>query len=105
MIVEVLLVLVTLLAFFVWRRTVNERHWQRMGVPSVPKSVFSIGNSPVFSMEVLRQKCNVAEVCIEQYKEYSSTGYYGVYKFGKPELIVTDPDLIKQVHRCGTPRV
>ena len=103
MIFEAILLLLTVLCYFAYRVHKKSRtYWQSMGVP-VPPQTFLVGNHPsFFNWEALTRKTNITTIHRRQYDAVAGLGrpdlgFYGVYAFGSPSAVITDPDLAKRI--------
>ena len=96
MIVEILLLLGAFLAYKLWRIHMRSTYWEELGIKT-PKMTPILGNNPFISLDLILQKKNVNDVAREQYMAMKGEKIYGFYTFGTPGLIITDPELIKQV--------
>ena len=96
MLVELLLCLAALLAYWVYQVNKKMEYWQSMGV-KVPKATPIIGSNPFLCWDVIMQRRNANDIVAEHYHEMGGETIYGFYTVGQPGLMITDPELIKQV--------
>ncbi len=110
MIVEILLLLSALTAFWYWKFQRYSDRWDKLGVKSPKGNSFPLGDNPLICKDVLLRRANISEVAIRQYREMDGVPYYGVNTVGKPALFINDPELLKQVTKvakcfCGSPMI
>jgi len=91
MLTEILISLACLLAYAYWRFKQKWHFWSDLGIKTPPDN-FPVGNSPMFD-----KRKNVVEVSREQYDLLKDEKYYGTYLFGRPVLIINDPEIMKQI--------
>lgn len=85
------LVLFALVALYYY---LNEKlkHFERLGVPHIKPKLFVGNMGAVF----LRQK-SFADQILEYYEHFKDERYFGIYNFMTPQIIVRDPELIKEI--------
>ena len=98
MIIELLLLLLALLAYWGYQLNRKMDYWQKLGL-KVPSATPVIGSNPFFCWDLIAQKKNVNDIVISQYNEMKGEKLYGFYTMGQPGLMITDPDMIKQVSK------
>ena len=76
-----------------WR---SETYWQSKGV-KVPSHSFPLGNHAQLNGDLILRRKNANTFATEQYKEMADVPYYGVYLLGKPNLVIKDPKLMKEM--------
>ena len=96
MIVELLIIVVTLGAALLLYIKNAQKYYEKMGVPTPPIS-FPLGNSPAISPEIIFQKKNICDVCIEQARLLKDETFYGCYFNHVHAIVVKDPELVKTV--------
>ena len=96
MFVEIFLVLATLLVVWYVRYERKMKYWQKLGVKTAPRK-FPLGNNPFFGNETLLGRKNIHDLVTEQYNLAKGERFYGMDMLGNPTLMITDPELIKQV--------
>ena len=74
--------------YFKWSFT----YWKKRNVPYI-EPIFPFGN---FRDMVLTRK-PIRDVCIDIYKKFEGHKFGGMYIFTSPQLLVRDPDLIKDI--------
>ncbi|KAH0540554.1 cytochrome P450 6k1-like [Cotesia glomerata] len=80
-----------ILAIYYWS-TAKHNHWKRLGVPG-PAPTPLVGNMGPFFLG----KKAMAERQEEMYKEWKNEPFFGFFNSRMPVLMITDPDLIRQV--------
>ncbi|KAK3886353.1 hypothetical protein Pcinc_009495 [Petrolisthes cinctipes] len=86
-----LLLLVLLLVCVLWYSRGRHSYWANNGIPSTP-AIPVIGH-----IHQLFLNKHPWEVFDRDYKLYSRMGLYGRYEMFSPALVVTDPDILKQI--------
>lgn len=96
MLLELLILLASILAFVLYKVKQGHQYWQKLGV-KVPKNSFPIGSSPFLNWEILLGQKNLVQVAEDQYNDCYDQRYYGVYLFANYALVLKDPELIKTI--------
>jgi len=81
-------ILAVVYIYFKWSFT----YWKKRNVPYI-EPIFPFGN---FRDMVLTRK-PIRDVCIDIYKKFEGHKFGGMYIFTSPQLLVRDPDLIKDI--------
>lgn len=85
--------IVVLMFGIYWYFMEKQKYWSKRRVPSIKSSVPFIGNMwPVITM-----RKSIGELYDVFYKSTPKNSMVGLYSFGKPELLVKDPELVKTV--------
>ncbi|XP_044006806.1 cytochrome P450 6a2-like [Aphidius gifuensis] len=79
-------------AVYLYFKNVVYKYWEKQGVHYV-EPTFLIGNSA----ELMMGKKSMGTLHEKFYEANKQYGYYGVYGTKKPALVVSDPDLIRNV--------
>nr|WCC58062.1 cytochrome P450 [Pharsalia antennata] len=87
-----LLLFVFILSLIVYIIFTKYKYWERRGVPG-PKPFPFIGN---IGVSVIGRK-NVSEVFADIYHKYENYPFVGIFRMGKPCLLIRDPEIIKNV--------
>ncbi|PSN43538.1 Cytochrome P450 9e2 [Blattella germanica] len=72
--------------------TWNHNYWKKRGIPYAKPSLL-FGN---VKESTLFQKF-IGDVYVELYKKFEGHKYAGIFEFGKPVLLIRDPEVIKDV--------
>ena len=99
MLIEVILILSGLLAYYYLTFKSRQRFWRERGVPQPERCPFPMGNFPGRS-----DKVSVNDAVLEQYREFAGHKFYGTYSAmtAKPILIVRDLDLAQRILGTST---
>jgi len=72
--------------------TRNFKFWQKLGVPyATPKPFFGNLKDCVF------QKVSMGKTLQQVYEEHSDKPYVGIFSFDKPNLLIRDVELVKNI--------
>ena len=87
MIIELLLLLLALLAFWGYQLNRKMDYWQKLGL-KVPSATPVIGSNPFFCWDLIAQKKNVNDIVISQYNEMKGEKLTGFQIAGEDDLLI-----------------
>jgi len=94
MLVEVVLIILTLCAYVVWKVRVRSKYWAENGVPHLEMGF--LGGSEGFTDVILKRK-HVLDLMKEHYSKFPEEKIYGIFSITKPTLVIKDPDIVRQI--------
>ena len=90
MILELLLalsILISFLTFWIHRKL---NYWSEKGIPQTEVKW-------PWNDEFLTKKKHLNDLYLEHSKTFKNVPFYGTYFLVQPQLVITDPDIVKQI--------